>query len=129
MKHVVQLMITLFVALIIYLLVYRLCFSNDFRSSGSQAQWISLSIAFLCSIVCWLKTGNISNSAGGYMAGLGILGGVIRWLVGLWAPIILLPSNNLAPLLGMLIITPAGLLAGVVLGLMQWKMKKDLPNL
>ncbi|MDN3655393.1 hypothetical protein QWZ08_07145 [Ferruginibacter paludis] len=129
MKYVVRLMLTLFLAMVIYLLIYRLCFSNEFRSAGSEAEWISLLIALLCGIVCWLKIENISDSAGGYMAGLGILGAFVGLMTGLWAPILLLKSNNLAPLFGMLIFTPAGLLTGVALGGTLWKKKKDLPAL
>ena len=115
----------LFIALIVYLLIYHRYFSDDFKSEGSNAQWISLSVALFAGIICWMSIKNISNSAGGYMIGPGILGAFFGSMVGLWGPILLLPSNNLAPLSGMLVVTPAGLLGGIALGLMQWKAKKE----
>jgi len=116
-------MLTLFAVMIIYLLVYWTCFSDGFRRTGYEANFISLSIAILIGIVLWKKIENISNSLPAYIFGGGLLVGTISFIFGFLGPVILTPSSNQGPLLGIFVTGPLGFFFGLFLGGLYWNRK------
>lgn len=123
MKNVIRIMLTLFAVMVIYLLIYRIFFSDGFRKTGYRANLISLSIAILIGIVLWKKIENISNSLPAFIFGGGILVGTIGFILGFFGPLILTPSSNQGPLLGIFITGPLGFFFGLILGGLYWNMK------
>ncbi len=53
----------------------------------------------------------------------GILVGIISFILGYFGPLILAPSNNLGPLLGIFITGPLGFLFGLYFGGLYWERK------
>ncbi len=124
MKNVIRTTLTLFAVLVIYLLIYRTCFSDGFRRSGHEANFISLSIAIPLGIILWKQIGNISNSLPAFIFGGGILVGTIGFSLGFFGPLILTPSSNQGPLLGILVTGPLGFFLGLFLGGLYWNKKE-----
>ena len=123
MKNVIRITLTLFAVFVIYLLIYWTCFSNGFRRTGHEANYTSLSIAVLLGIILWKQIDNFSNSLPAFIFGGGILVGIIGFSLGFFGPLILTPSSNLRPLLGILVTGPFGFIAGLFSGGLYWNRK------
>ena len=84
---------------------------------------ISLLVAIIIGIVVWRMTGSISNGLSKYIVMGGIIVGSIGFILGFFGPIILNPSANQGPLLGIFITGPIGFLIGLVGGGIYWRVK------
>lgn len=123
MKTIVRITLSLFVVMVIYLLIYWKCFSDEFRKAGNKSNVISLLIAIVIGIVVWKKIENISESLPAYIFAGGILVGITGFILGFFGPLVLAPSNNLGPLLGIFITGPFGFLFGLYFGGLYWNRK------
>ena len=68
-------------------------------------------------------TGTKSNSLAQYIFMGGIIAGSIGFILGFVGPIILTPSSNQGPLLGIFITGPIGFLIGLMGGGIYWLVK------
>ena len=67
-----------------------------------------------------LQSGILPPDLGAAVLRSALIVGVIGFAVGFFGPMLLAPSANQGPLLGVLITGPLGFLAGAVLGVFSW---------
>ena len=84
---------------------------------------VALLIAAGIGVFLWKKSGSISNSQVKYILLGGIIVGAIGFISGFIVPIILDPSANQGPLLGIFITAPLGFLIGLLGGGFYWRIK------
>ncbi len=84
---------------------------------------VSLAIAIIIGLYVWKKSKFNSNSRLSYILMGGLIIGSISFILGFIGPLILTPSNNLGPLLGIFITGPIGFLVGLVAGGIYWNTK------
>jgi uncharacterized YccA/Bax inhibitor family protein len=125
MKTAIRIMLTLFAVVASYIFVYWVPFSLIPGAHKIELipNAISLLIAILIGIFLWKKTGNISNSLSSYILAGGIIIGAIGFILGFFGPIILNPTANQGPLLGIFITGPIGFIFGLFGGGLYWKIK------
>ena len=127
MKTFIQIILTLFVALIIYFIILRKIFFAGMLALSNTAQMITSSIiAIVAAILLWRKIGHISNTLPACIIAGGITFGIIGFILGFFGPMLLTPSSNQGPLIGIFLTGPAGILLGLVVGGVYWypKVKK-----
>lgn len=84
---------------------------------------ISSIAALSVAILVWKKTKKLSNSLSNYVVMGGIILGSIGFLAGFIGPIILSPSSNQGPLLGIFVTGPISFLVGLLGGGVYWLIK------
>jgi hypothetical protein len=85
---------------------------------------VALIFAAGVGVFLWRKSGSISDSHAKYILLGGILFGAIGFISGFIGPILLDPSANLGPLLGIFITGPLGFLVGITGGGIYGLIKK-----
>jgi hypothetical protein len=84
----------------------------------------ALIIAILIGIFLWKKLGKSNSSLPIYILMGGIIIGSIGFIIGFIGPIILTPSSNQGPLLGLLYTGPIGFILGLIGGGIYWQIKQ-----
>ncbi|MBC7519602.1 MAG: hypothetical protein H7268_00690 [Sandarakinorhabdus sp.] len=85
-----------------------------------------LSRGALAAIAVWRASANASGLGGAMVTGAGLLGG-IGFGGGFFGPMLLAPSANQGPLLGMFMTGPGGFVLGAVAGVVRWAMARRTP--
>ena len=119
MKKLVRSTLSLSSALFTFLLIV-IFLPLFFAVSEDAAGWLSAPIALIVGLYTWKsfkndKAGIIATTLTG-----AILMGGIAFSGGFFGPMILAPSANQGPLLGILITGPAGIVIGAIAGYFYW---------
>lgn len=125
MKTFIRITLTLFAVIILYLFIYWKIISKMPASHyiGLPPNVISLFIAIAIGILLWEQIGRISNSLPAYIVAGGVVIGTIGFILGFFGPMILMPSNNLGPMIGIIGTGPLGFLVGLLIGGIYWNIK------
>ena len=123
MKTLIQITLTLFAVFILYLFIYwKIIFKMPAaRNVGLPPNVISLLIAIFIGILLWKQIGSISNSLPAYIIAGGVIIGIISFILGFFGPMILMPDNNLGPVIGIIGTGPLGFVVGLFAGGLYWK--------
>ena len=84
---------------------------------------VSFIIALVITIKTWKKTAVMSNSLPSYLFKGGVILGSIGFILGFFGPMILTPSANQGPMLGLFITGPISFVVGVLGGGIYWRVK------
>jgi len=122
MKTFARIILTFFTVVASYYFIYWVPFSliPGARNIEFIPSVVSLLISFTIGYFVWKKMGSISNSLAKYILMGGIITGSIGFILGFFGPIILTPSSNLGPLLGIFFTGPLGFLIGLIVGGIYW---------
>lgn len=125
MKTAIRIIITLFAFLATYYFISFIPFSLIQLSSSFSfiPIVVSLLIAVPIGYLVWKKLRGISNSLATYIFMGGVITGSIAFILGFVGPIIISPSSNQGPLLGIFITGPLGFLVGLIGGGIFWQIK------
>jgi hypothetical protein len=118
MKTPIRVILTFFAvtASFYFILYVPFSFIQGFHINKLFHVFVALLIAAGIGVFLWKKTGSISNSKAKYILMGGIIVGAIGFIAGFIGPIILDPSANQGPLLGIFITGPLGFLVGLIGG-------------
>ena len=122
MKTLARITLTFFAFAASYFFIYWVPFSliPGVRNFEPIPQLSSLLISIFIGYFLWKKIGSVSNDFVRYIFMGGVITGSIGFILGFIGPIILTPSSNQGPLLGIFITGPIGFLAGLIAGGIYW---------
>ena len=125
MKTLARIILTFLSVVASYYFIYWVPFSliPGLRNIKLIPDIVSLLISFSIGYFLWEMTGTKSNSLAQYIFMGGIIAGSIGFILGFVGPIILTPSSNQGPLLGIFITGPIGFLIGLMGGGIYWLVK------
>lgn len=125
MKTPIRIILTFFaVAASFYLILYLPVFLIPGLHLNKLIHvFLALLIASGIGVFLWKKSGRISESLATYIFKGGIIVGAIGFVLGFIGPIIIDPSANQGPLLGIFITGPIGFLIGLIGGGIYWRIK------
>ena len=124
MKKLVQLGLTYFVVVILFYTIIFLLNVFSIKRTGYISDLSSLVAAIIFGILLWKKVGSISNNAPAYIFGMGFFVGGTGFILGFFGPILLLPENNMGPMLGIFCTGPLGFIVGLIMGGKAWESHK-----
>ncbi len=124
MKTILRILAILIAAPSSFYFVYFVAGTLEFASTTTPStiipKIIALTIAILISIFLWIKVGTNSDGFIAHVLKIGIIVGSIGFALGFFGPVILTPSANQGPLLGLFITGPGGFLLGLLGGVIHW---------
>lgn len=125
MKTAIKIALCFAVVVTTYLLIFWRIFAHmsSFKRMGYMPSIVSWLVALIIATFIWRKMGNFANSLFAYVLGGGIALGLAGFILGFFGPIILSPSSNQGPLLGIFLTGPVGFFVGLFLGGVYWNTK------
>ena len=125
MKTFIRIILTFISLIATYYFIFWVAFS--LIPGAHNIAFIPILISFIAAlsiaITVWKKTKTMSKSLSNYIVMGGIILGSIGFLVGFIGPMILSPSSNQGPLLGIFITGPISFLVGLLGGGIYWLIK------
>jgi hypothetical protein len=81
--------------------------------------------AYFCGKTAWLRTGTAPTGLFSAVVAGAIGLGSITFCLGFFGPLLLSPSANQGPLLGLLITGPLGIVVGGIVGAIYWRFRRE----
>jgi hypothetical protein len=122
MKSISRVILTFFTFIASF---YFFFWIPSFLKTGPFKIVTALLIAILIAIFLWKKLGKSNSGLLIYIITGGIVTGSVCFILGFIGPVIIAPSNNLGPLLGLLYTGPIGFILGSIGGAIYWKIKRS----
>jgi len=97
-----------------HLFLYR--FLGSAEKDKSIRYVLSISTVIIVAFVVWKLTANLAAERWSRVKKGGVIGAVVGILIGVAGPLLLQPSANLGPLLGIFFTIPIGFIVGLVFG-------------